>query len=365
MEEFPMKRQIALLLLCACPAVYAGNDASGVAAAHARVPEHGPIPVAFVLTEGAVMIDFAGPWEVFQDVMVLTRGSAMSDQHVFAPYVVSDTKQPLHVSGGMTITPDYTFDDAPAPKIVVIPAQQGGSPKMMTWLRKMARESDVVMSVCTGAYKLAQAGLLEGKQATTHHASYVDFHHQFPNVRLQLDRRYVASDSVIYTSGGLSAGIDLALHIVDGYFGRGIAEATARQMEYEGTGWKGDGTSMVKYSEPPVVHTPADGYRSGAFGNWRGDLATKDGTFRIAVHLWPDAQGRTVGSVDSIDQDAFGAPIESAKIGGTGVDFEIGSVHGRYSGKLDAKGNAIQGTWTQGDATLSLNLTRAPEGPTK
>ena len=113
------------------------------------------------------------------------------------------------------------------------------------------------MSVCTGAFKLAQAGLLEGKQATTHHGSYVEFQHQFPNVILQRDRRYVASDSVIYTSGGLSAGIDLALHIVDGYVGRGIAEATAREMEYEGTGWKRDGTSLVKYSEPAVVHTPA------------------------------------------------------------------------------------------------------------
>ena len=133
-----MRRRITLLLLCASSVVYAGNDASGSAAAHARAPEHGSIPVAFVLTEGAVVIDFAGPWEVFQDVMVPTRGSTMSDQHVFAPYVVSDARQPLHVSGGMTITPDYTFDDAPAPKIVVIPAQQGSSPKMMGWLRKMA-----------------------------------------------------------------------------------------------------------------------------------------------------------------------------------------------------------------------------------
>ena len=311
------------------------------------------------------MIDFAGPWEVFQDVMIRTRGREMSDQHVFEPYIVSDARQPLHVSGGMTITPDYTFDDAPAPKIVVIPAQEGRSPKMMAWLRKMARQSDVVMSVCTGAYKLAEAGLLEGKQATTHHGSYVEFQHQFPNVKLQRDRRYVASDQVIYTSGGLSSGIDLALHIVDGYFGREIAEATAREMEYEGAGWKGDGTSMVKYSELAVMHTPADAYHAGALGNWHGDLATKDGLFRIAVHLWPDPQGGTVGSVDSIDQDVFGAPIMNAKIGGTNVDFEIASVHGRYSGKLGLKGNTIQGAWTQGDMTLPLNLTRVSEGSTK
>jgi len=357
-----MKGQIAVLLLFACSAVYAKNDSTGSVAMHLSAPEHGSIPVAFVLTDGAVMIDFAGPWEVFQDVMVRTRGSTMADQHVFKPYIVSDARQPLHASGGMTITPDYTFDDAPVPKIVVIPAQEGGSAKMMAWLRKMAGRSDVVMSVCTGAYKLAQAGLLDGKQATTHHGSYVEFQHQFPKVKLQRDRRYVASDSVIYTSGGLSAGIDLALHIVDGYFGRGIAEATAREMEYEGTGWKGDGASMVKYSEPAVVHTPADAYRAGAFGNWQGDLTTEDGRFRIAVHLWPDAQGRAVGSVDSIDQDVLGAPIENANIGGTTVEFETGSVHGRYSGKLDAKGNAIQGTWTQGDTMLSLKLTRAPKG---
>jgi putative intracellular protease/amidase len=360
-----MKRRIILLLLCACGAAYAKNAAAGSAATHPKVPEHGSIPVAFVLTEGAVMIDFAGPWEVFQDVMVRTRGNTMSDQHVFEPYTVSDTRQPLHVSGGMTITPQYTFDDAPDAKIVVIPAQEGGSPKMMAWLRKMAAHSDVLMSVCTGAYKLAQAGLLDGKQATTHHGSYVEFQSQFPNVKLLRDRRYVASDSVIYTSGGLSSGIDLALHVVEGYFGRQIAEATAREMEYEGTGWKGDGTSLVKYSEPAAVHTRADAYHAGAYGNWHGDLATPSGLFRIAVHLWPGTDGRMDGSVDSIDQDVFGAPVENAKVDRTKVDFEVASVQGRYSGQLNEKGTAIRGTWTQADTILPFNLTRALEAPTK
>lgn len=352
-----MKRMIALLL-CLCSVARANDSVQK----HLQVPELGSIPVAFVLSEDAVMIDFAGPWEVFQDVMIKARGSTMSDQHVFKTYVVSDAKRPLHVSGGMTITPDYTFDDAPAPKIVVVPAQESSSPKMMEWLRKMTKQSDVVMSVCTGAYKLAEAGLLDGKEATTHHASYVEFQHQFPNVKLQRDRRYVASDSVIYTSGGLSAGIDLALHIVERYFGREIAEETAREMEYEGIGWKGDGASMVKYSQPVAVHTPADNYRTGAFGNWNGSLVTMDGQFRIGVHLWPDANGKTTGTVDSIDQDVFGAPIDTAAVHGTAVDFQIDSIHGHYSGNLDAKGNSIQGTWTQGDTVMPLNLKREPAG---
>lgn len=353
-----MIRPIAFLLLAAV-----ASHAAGVEHPAERTklvaPEHGSIPVAFVLTEHAVMIDFAGPWEVFQDVMLPSRGGAMSDQHVFHPYVVSDSKQPLHVSGGMTVTPDYTFDDAPAPKIVVVPAQHGSSPKMMEWLRHSAAHADVVMSVCTGAFKLGEAGLLDGKAATTHHGSWVQFQHQFPQVRLQRDLRFVQSDSVVYTAGGLSAGIDLALHIVDEYFGRDIAAATARQLEYEGTGWQGDGKSTVKYSEPVVTHSPADRYHEGAFGNWHGNLAATDGTFRVAVHLWPDAQGRVAGAVDSIDEDLNGTPIDSAKIEGSVVRFGVGGQEGVFNGKFDAKHDVIEGTWIQGKATLPLRLTRA------
>ncbi len=334
----------------AAAAPVAGSKFSGA--------EQGSIPIAFVLTEGAVMIDFAGPWEVFQDVMVPSRGGAMADQHVFHPYVVSDSKQPLHVSGGMTVTPDYTFDDAPTAKIVVVPAQHGESPKMMEWLRNAAAHGDVVMSVCTGAFKLAKARLLDGKPATTHHSSWSRFQQEFPNVHLQRDRRFVQSDGVVFTSGGLSSGIDLALHIVDGYFGRDVAAATARQLEYEGTGWTGDGTSNVRYSEPIVVHTPADAYHDGPFGNWRGTLASSDGAFRVTVHLWPGISNKPTGTVDSIDDDVYDAPINKAEIEGTNIMFAVSE--GRFSGKFDARRDAIIGTWTQGQARLPLTLLRAP-----
>jgi len=209
----------------------------------------GRIKVAFVLTEGAVMIDFAGPWEVFQDVMIPSRGKEMRDMHVFDLYTVSDRKKPIHASDGMQIIPDYTFDNAPQPNVVVVPAQSGQSPKMMDWLRKMAAQSDVVMSVCTGAYQLAEAGLLKGKKATTHHDAWEDFQNHFPDAKLETNKRYVQSDGVIFTAGGLSSGIDLALHIVELYFGRDVAESTAQMMEYEGTGWKGDGSATVKMED--------------------------------------------------------------------------------------------------------------------
>jgi len=158
----------------------------------------------------------------------------------FRLYTVSDSKSPLRITGGMQVVPDYTFDEAPQPRIVVVGAQRGKSPKMLDWIRKMTAQSDVVMSVCTGAYRLAQAGVLKGKKATTHHDFYDDFQKQFPEVSLQRGLRFVQSDPVVFTAGGLSSGIDLALHIVELYFGRAAAEKTAKYMEYEGKGWLRD-----------------------------------------------------------------------------------------------------------------------------
>ena len=201
-------------------------------------PAKGMIKVAFVMTESATMIDFAGPWEVFQDVHVEGRGASMDEQMPFELYTVSDSRKPIRTTGGMQVIPDYTFDDAPAPQVVVIGAQAGNSPRMLEWLREMHKKADVVMSVCTGAFKLGAAGLLDGKPATTHHDFYEQFSRRFPKAKLVKSTRFVRSDDVVYTSGGLTSGIDLALHIVEQYFGRETAQRTAVYMEYQSDGWK-------------------------------------------------------------------------------------------------------------------------------
>jgi transcriptional regulator GlxA family with amidase domain len=94
------------------------------------------------------------------------------------------------------------------------------------------------MSVCIGAIKLARAGLLDGKSATTHHAFVDAYRDGFPKTTWLNDRRFVRSTDTIYTSGGLTSGIDLALHLVAKRFGDAAAQATADWMEYEGHGWK-------------------------------------------------------------------------------------------------------------------------------
>jgi transcriptional regulator GlxA family with amidase domain len=193
-----------------------------------RPPATGAIPVAIVVTEGANVIDFAGPWEVFQDT-----AKPGTEAPAFRLFTVSESRRPLKLTGGLTVVPDFTFDDAPTASVVVVGAQ-GRSSALLQWLRKVANatQTDVLMSVCTGAFKLADAGVLDGKHATTHHDFFDEFARRYPSVTLERGPRFVQSAPHVFTSGGLTSGIDLALHIVSLYFGDPTAEDVARYMEY-------------------------------------------------------------------------------------------------------------------------------------
>ena len=209
-----------------------------------KPPAKGDIPIAFVISEGAVVIDFCGPWEVFRDVMV------SGGDHPFRLYTVSDKTDPIHAGGGMKIVPDFTFANAPAPRVVVIPAQSEPSPAMLKWIRESTKNTDVTMSVCTGAFVLAKTGLLSGKSATTFHAAFGNFAMQFPDIRLKRGARFV-EDGNLASAGGLSSGIDLALRVVERYYGREIARKTAYDMEYQGQGWMNPDSNQV-YASAPV-----------------------------------------------------------------------------------------------------------------
>jgi putative intracellular protease/amidase len=210
-----------------------------------KPPAQGSIPVAFLISEGAVIIDFCGPWEVFRDVTVPGR-----HDHPFRLYTVSESTSPIRAGGGMKIVPDYTLKDAPAPKVIVIPAQSDPTPAMLEWLREQSKNTDVTMSVCTGAFVLAKTGLLSGKSATTFHGAFRSFAIEFPDIHLKRGARFV-EDGNLATAGGLSSGIDLALRVVERYFGREVAKQTAYNMEYQGQGWMNADSNEV-YASAPV-----------------------------------------------------------------------------------------------------------------
>ena len=193
-------------------------------------PATGKIPVAFAISDGAVVIDFCGPWEVFQD-------AAPSDgKGGFHLYTVAEKHAPVETSGGMKILPNYTFENAPHPKVIVIPAQNGDNEAMYRWIRESSKPADLTMSVCTGAFVLAKTGLLSGKSATTHHYAYTELAMQYPDIHVKRGCRFV-EEGKIATAGGLTSGMDLALRVVERYHGRDQAMHTALNMEYQGQGW--------------------------------------------------------------------------------------------------------------------------------
>lgn len=215
---------------------------AGAAATHAAngpiAPPTGKIRAAFVLDEGATVIDFAGPWETFQDAVT-------GDIQHFELFTVA-SRRTIQTTGnmgpagmkGLTLTVDHVFPDAPQPSVIVIGAQSGrDNPLKLQWIRSMAAGADVVMSVCTGAFILAATGLLNGLSATTHHDFYDDFEEAFPKVKLIRDRRFVDNGKFI-SAGGLTSGIDAALHVVGRYFGSAKAQSTATYMEHYSSGWR-------------------------------------------------------------------------------------------------------------------------------
>ena len=217
-----------------------------------KPPEKDQIPVAFLISDHAVVIDFCGPWEVFQDVNIPSREDAP-----FRLYTVAESRKPIRTSSGMQIIPDYTIADAPAPKVIVIPAQSPPSEAVLEWIRKSSKTTDVTMSVCTGAFVLAKTGLLDGKSATTYHGAFGKFAMTFPNIELKRGARFVENGNLA-TAGGLSSGIDLALRVVERYYGRDVAQKTAYNMEYQGQGWMNAdsnnvyATALVSTAEHPI-----------------------------------------------------------------------------------------------------------------
>jgi putative intracellular protease/amidase/YHS domain-containing protein len=184
-------------------------------------PAHSRRSVVILIFSGMELLDFAGPAEVFA-----SAGFKVS--------TVALNRNPIRCMGLVSLTPDHTLADCPRADILVIP---GGSTavsrnKSVTdWVAERATEAEVTMSVCTGAFVLAKAGVLDGKAATTHWSGISALRKQFPKITV-LDEQRVVDNGNIVTTAGVSAGIDGALHVVDRLLGRPAATKTARYMEY-------------------------------------------------------------------------------------------------------------------------------------
>lgn len=218
-------------------AIFAGavQAAQQSSAGTGPLPRRKKIRVAFMLGEGSNVIDTAGPWEVFQDVMLGSEHE--NHDHPFELFTVGPPgKKTLTMTGGLRVEPHYSIKNAPQPNVIVVPAQSA-TDETRAWLRKASAGTDVTMSVCTGSFQLARAGLLEGIAATTHHDYWDAFAKEFPKIELRRGLRFV-DNGRIATAGGLTSGIDMALHVVSRYFGNDVAAQTATYMEYSSDAWR-------------------------------------------------------------------------------------------------------------------------------
>jgi len=187
-----------------------------------------PRNLAILIFEGVQIIDYTGPYETF--------GHAYSDDGpVFNIYTVAEKAGPITTAMGMTVTPKYSFENAPQPNVLLVPG--GGvkdhvaNPNVIRWIQDKAKDAEVVMSVCNGAFFLAKAGLLDGLEATTTAGLIPLLREAAPKTKVVDDRRFVDNGKII-TTAGLSSGIDGSLHVIERFLGRGTAQMAALGMEY-------------------------------------------------------------------------------------------------------------------------------------
>jgi len=206
-----------------------------------RVRAGHPVRVAVVVTELATLIDFAGPWQAFVQL------NRVHGKPPFQVFTVSTSRKPIRLSGGLIVVPEYTLKTAPSPDIVLVPALGSGDcSTIIHWIREIHRRGKVILSVCTGAFQFAEAGILDGKTATTNHEALGMLRQGYPAVHVVGGFRFVRSSPTVYTAGGLTAGMDLAIHIVGRILGAPTARALVRRLEYEGQGWASkDGHATV------------------------------------------------------------------------------------------------------------------------
>lgn len=191
--------------------------------------------VGIVVFNEVEILDFCGPFEVFSATR-LNEDRRREEPSPFEVVLVAQSDSPVTTTGGMKVIPDHVFKNCPRLDILVVPGGWGTrkemyNEEMLSFVRSAAPDLKRLASVCTGALILGSAGLLDGHRATTHWLALQMMQELFPQVVVDSKSHVVKSGKII-TAAGISAGIDMALHIVADSFGEEISRATARYMEY-------------------------------------------------------------------------------------------------------------------------------------
>jgi len=190
--------------------------------------------VVILLFDEVEILDATGPFEVFSVADRLRSRETLDGRSCFRACTVAQSRA-VKARHGLNVVPDKLLSECETCDVLIVP---GGvvdaareSSDLLEWVRRMADRSERVASVCTGSFILAEAGLLDRKRATTHWEDIEEFRRTFPRVQVITDVRWT-EDGNIWTSAGISSGLDMSLQLVAGFEGMTLAQRTARQMEY-------------------------------------------------------------------------------------------------------------------------------------
>jgi transcriptional regulator GlxA family with amidase domain len=187
-------------------------------------------------------LDFAGPFEVFTTCARVSQRLFPSMAEPFTVFSVAESPAVVRARAGLRITPDHTLGDHPKIDLLLVPggvvSAELNKPHVMQWVQQSALSAELVASVCTGAFMLAKAGVITAGQVTTHWEDQAELAAMFPALEVRDGPRWVEQGK-LFTSAGISAGIDLSLHLVSRLCSPQLAEATARQMDYPWSEAKG------------------------------------------------------------------------------------------------------------------------------
>jgi transcriptional regulator GlxA family with amidase domain len=186
--------------------------------------------VGIFLFNEVELLDFAGPFEVF------TVTAELNDYQLFNVFTISESGKGIRTVNGLQVMPDYDFSNHPSVDILVVPGGAGTKNEMtkafvLKWLKEKHDTSKITMSVCSGTRLLGKLGLLDGLKMITHHEVVEDMKQIAPKAIIEEDVRFTDNGKVL-TSAGISAGIELSLHVVEKLYGKVIADKTAVYMEY-------------------------------------------------------------------------------------------------------------------------------------
>lgn len=194
------------------------------------------IAIAIYLFPDAEVLDFSGPYEVFTTASRVFRRENPSLPVPFTVCTVAREAGLVKARAGLVVQPDYSFANHPPIDVLLIAGgvvtAERETPEVIAWIAATANRASLTASVCTGAFLLAEAGLLDGLSATTHWEDIPDMQAWYPAVNTVAGQRWV-DEGAIVTSAGISAGIDMSLHLVERLAGRELALLTARQMDFD------------------------------------------------------------------------------------------------------------------------------------